>query len=237
MVGKIGGGKKRKASDSSRGKYDDGDGCYLKKKKKKHQHQHQQQTPLRQPSALSSSSNSQRVERPRSSSSSVSLMAKKLVIRMLIVIVILFFICWTPIFSVNTWRAFDPTSAQLLLSGAPISFIHLLSYTSACVNPIVYCFMNKRFRLGFLATFTCCAKARLPAVRAEMGEDEEGKTTRASLSSQQHHARSSRSDQENPPSTPKNNALTVGIDAPRTSVHTYRESSTYDHNRAQHFRC
>uniref|UniRef100_A0A670YAK7 Gastrin/cholecystokinin type B receptor n=1 Tax=Pseudonaja textilis TaxID=8673 RepID=A0A670YAK7_PSETE len=165
--------------DSSSGRYEDGDGCYLKKNKKQQQ---RQQLPLRQLSSLSSCSNSQKIERPRSSSSSANLMAKKLVIRMLIVIVILFFICWTPIFSVNTWRAFDSTSAQLLLSGAPISFIHLLSYTSACVNPIVYCFMNKRFRLGFLATFTCCTKPRLPAARAEVGEDEEGKTTRASLS-------------------------------------------------------
>ncbi|XP_070804903.1 cholecystokinin receptor type A [Pituophis catenifer annectens] len=169
--------RERKASESSRGRYDDGDGCYLKKNKKQ-----QQQIPLRQLSSISSCSNNQKVDRPRSSSSSANLMAKKLVIRMLIVIVILFFICWTPIFSVNTWRAFDSISAQLLLSGAPISFIHLLSYTSACVNPIVYCFMNKRFRLGFLATFACCPKPRPPAARAEMGEDEEGKTTRASFS-------------------------------------------------------
>ncbi len=57
---------------------------------------------------------------------------------------------------VNAWRAFDRRSADRLFSGAPISFIHLLSYTSACVNPIVYCFMNKRFRQGVLATFSCC---------------------------------------------------------------------------------
>ncbi|XP_063166209.1 cholecystokinin receptor type A [Candoia aspera] len=168
--------RERKTSVSSSSRYEDGDGYYLKKNKK------QQQIPLRQLSATSSCSNSQKIDRPRSSSSTANLMAKKLVIRMLIVIVILFFVCWTPIFSVNTWRAFDTTSAHLLLSGAPISFIHLLSYTSACVNPIVYCFMNKRFRMGFLATFTCCTKQHLPAVRAEMGEDEEGKTTRASLS-------------------------------------------------------
>uniref|UniRef100_A0A672QD14 Gastrin/cholecystokinin type B receptor n=1 Tax=Sinocyclocheilus grahami TaxID=75366 RepID=A0A672QD14_SINGR len=85
-----------------------------------------------------------------------NLMAKKRVIRMLLVIMGLFFLCWTPIFVVNAWRAFDRRSADRLLSGAPISFIHLLSYTSACVNPIVYCFMNKRFRQGVLATFSCC---------------------------------------------------------------------------------
>lgn len=130
---------------------------------------------------LSATSHS-KIDRVRSSSSSANLMAKKLVIRMLMVIVVLFFLCWTPIFSVNAWRAFDTTSADQHLSGAPISFIHLLSYTSACVNPIIYCFMNKRFRMGFLDTFTCCAKPKTPVTRGEVGDEEEGKTTGASLS-------------------------------------------------------
>ncbi|KAL8207568.1 UNVERIFIED_CONTAM: hypothetical protein K2H54_059041 [Gekko kuhli] len=163
--------RERKSSTSSN-RDEDGDGCYLQKSKKK-------KVPL-QP--LTANLSSSKIDRPRSSTSTANLLAKKLVIRMLIVIVILFFICWTPVFSVNTWRAFDPWSATLLLTGAPISFIHLLSYTSACVNPIIYCFMNKRFRMGFLATFTCCAKRKLPVARADMAEEEEGKTTGASLS-------------------------------------------------------
>lgn len=96
------------------------------------------------------------VGRVCSSSSTANLMAKKRVIRMLLVIVFLFFLCWTPVFVVNAWQAFDRRSAYRL-TGAPISFIHLLSYTSACVNPIIYCFMNKRFRQGMLSTFTCCS--------------------------------------------------------------------------------
>ncbi|XP_006138242.2 cholecystokinin receptor type A isoform X2 [Pelodiscus sinensis] len=163
--------RERKASTSSN-KYEDGDGCYMQKTKKK------RKMPLQQLSASSST----KVDRVRSTSSAANLMAKKLVIRMLMVIVILFFLCWTPIFSVNAWRAFDTASADQLLSGAPISFIHLLSYTSACVNPIIYCFMNKRFRMGFLATFSCCAKQKLPVTRGEVGDEEEGKTTGASLS-------------------------------------------------------
>ncbi|XP_008433706.1 cholecystokinin receptor type A isoform X2 [Poecilia reticulata] len=80
------------------------------------------------------------------------LVANKRVIHMLIIIVVLFFLCWTPIYVVNAWKAFDKTSANRL-TGAPISFIHLLSYTSSCVNPIVYCFMNKRFRRAILANY------------------------------------------------------------------------------------
>lgn len=118
-----------------------------------------------------------RVSSSNSSSSTANLMAKKRVIRMLLVIVFLFFLCWTPVFVVNAWQAFDRRSAYRL-TGAPISFIHLLSYTSACVNPIIYCFMHKRFRQGMLATFTCCkclkkggggSERRSPGIRMVRG--------------------------------------------------------------------
>lgn len=122
----------------------DSDGCYFQPSKKK-----------RSEPVMPSHPKS-KLRRVCSNSPTANLMAKKRVIRMLLVIVGLFFLCWTPVFVVNAWRAFDRRSADSLLSGAPISFIHLLSYTSACVNPIVYCFMNKRFRQGILSTFSCC---------------------------------------------------------------------------------
>ncbi|KPP71890.1 cholecystokinin receptor type A-like [Scleropages formosus] len=136
----------------------DGDGCYLQPLKKK-QLELQQSRQSSQQGERSSGSGRAKVGRVCSNSSAANLMAKKRVIRMLIVIVSLFFLCWTPIFTVNAWRAFHQRSADQLLSGAPISFIHLLSYTSACVNPIIYCFMNKRFRAGVFATFACCGRS------------------------------------------------------------------------------
>ncbi|XP_008285642.1 cholecystokinin receptor type A [Stegastes partitus] len=126
----------------------DSDGCYLQPSKKKSITVNAGNFP--------NSSSKPMMGRVCSSSSTSNLMAKKRVIRMLLVIVFLFFLCWTPVFVVNAWQAFDRRSAYRL-TGAPISFIHLLSYTSACVNPIIYCFMNKRFRQGMLATFTCCS--------------------------------------------------------------------------------
>ncbi|XP_038647378.1 cholecystokinin receptor type A [Scyliorhinus canicula] len=156
------------SSCGSDGRCEDGDGCYIQNIKRNRAVEMQRL----------SSSNSVKADRPRCNSSAANLMAKKRVIRMLIVIVIMFFICWTPIFCVNAWRAFDKSSADRLLSGTPISFIHLLSYTSACVNPIIYCFMNKRFRVAFLATFPCGAKQR-PRLR---GTEEERHTTTASIS-------------------------------------------------------
>lgn len=125
----------------------DSDGCYLQPSKKK--------SITVSTGSSDNSSSTRMVGRVCGSSSTANLMAKKRVIRMLLVIVFLFFLCWTPVFVVNAWQAFDRRSAYRL-TGAPISFIHLLSYTSACVNPIIYCFMNKRFRQGMLSTFTCC---------------------------------------------------------------------------------
>ncbi|XP_052055285.1 cholecystokinin receptor type A isoform X1 [Apodemus sylvaticus] len=154
-------------------RYEDSDGCYLQKSRPPRKLELQQ---------LSTSSSGGRVNRIRSSSSAANLIAKKRVIRMLMVIVVLFFLCWMPIFSANAWRAYDTASAEKHLSGTPISFILLLSYTSSCVNPIIYCFMNKRFRLGFMATFPCCPNPGPAGVRGEAGEEEDGRTIRASLS-------------------------------------------------------
>ncbi|XP_056350065.1 gastrin/cholecystokinin type B receptor [Oenanthe melanoleuca] len=119
---------------------DEGDGCYLQ---------------LSRPGAaleLRALGAAAQQDRARINSSGAQLAAKRRVIRMLVVIVAMFFLCWLPIFAANTWRAFAPRAAQRALSGTPIAFIHLLSYTSACANPLIYCFMNRRFRKAFGAT-------------------------------------------------------------------------------------
>uniref|UniRef100_A0A4W3GEW5 Gastrin/cholecystokinin type B receptor n=1 Tax=Callorhinchus milii TaxID=7868 RepID=A0A4W3GEW5_CALMI len=147
---------------------EDNDGCYIQAGKSGNAVEMSMLTPA----------GSAKLDRARSNASESKLVAKKRVIRMLIVIVVMFFICWMPIFSVNTWRAFDQLSAARRLSGAPISFIHLLSYTSACVNPIVYCFMNKRFRKALLGTCRGCLRP-FPLFKET---DEEAGVTGASLS-------------------------------------------------------
>lgn len=155
---------------------DDDDGCYVQVVKKP-------SSAVELPTLSASSSAAQaKTERARSNTSEAKLQAKKRVIRMLLVIVALFFICWMPLYFANTWRAFDLRSAIKALSGAPISFIHLLSYTSACVNPIIYCFMNMRFRKALISTFACCCRNRLcrhfPCCR-NAGEDAVTATTMA----------------------------------------------------------
>uniref|UniRef100_A0A8C4WNQ3 Gastrin/cholecystokinin type B receptor n=1 Tax=Eptatretus burgeri TaxID=7764 RepID=A0A8C4WNQ3_EPTBU len=94
--------------------------------------------------------------RARSTVSETNLLAKKRIIRMLATIVVTYFLCWTPLYSVNVWRVFDRRSAHCALSGTPILLIKLLCYTSSAVNPIIYCFMNRRFRNACFVTLRCC---------------------------------------------------------------------------------
>ncbi|XP_072040880.1 cholecystokinin receptor-like isoform X2 [Amphiura filiformis] len=86
--------------------------------------------------------------------------AKKRVVKMLIVIVILFFICWSPSWCLLMWSVYDEINAFTKISPVEIAFVKWMTYVSACVNPIVYCFMNKKFRQGFLEAFGCCGVKR-----------------------------------------------------------------------------
>ncbi|XP_036002909.1 cholecystokinin receptor type A [Fundulus heteroclitus] len=168
-------------------KPEDSDGCYLQASKKKSLQ-------------LKTSSPAEAGSKPAvgrvcgSNNSRKQLKSKKRVVRMLMVIVFLFFLCWTPLYVVNTCKAFYQHSANRL-TGAPISFIHLLSYISACVNPIIYCFMNKRFRTRMIATFACCGcfkmnyQSSVSSVRSTrsiiMSKGETGKPSAKAKSHQQ----------------------------------------------------
>ncbi|XP_071951459.1 cholecystokinin receptor-like [Antedon mediterranea] len=90
---------------------------------------------------------------PRNTSSNA---AKKRVVFMLIIIVALFFVCWTPSWVINIWYIHHPASATKRLDPLFISVMRLLTYVSSCTNPIVYCFLNKGFRQGFLEGFGFC---------------------------------------------------------------------------------
>ncbi|XP_054721960.1 gastrin/cholecystokinin type B receptor-like [Uloborus diversus] len=79
---------------------------------------------------------------------------KKRVTCMLLIVVLEFFICWTPIYVINTIASFDSNFVYEGVGYFNISFFHLLSYVSSCCNPITYCFMNRNFRREFLQTFT-----------------------------------------------------------------------------------
>lgn len=74
---------------------------------------------------------------------------------MLFVIVLEFFLCWTPLYVINTITLFDQNLVYKNLGYTAISFFQLLAYSSSCCNPITYCFMNSGFRKAFLNLFHC----------------------------------------------------------------------------------
>lgn len=87
-----------------------------------------------------------------------SLQNKKRVIQMLFVVVLEFFICWTPLYVINTVALFDQKLVYQTLGYTSISYFQLLAYSSSCCNPITYCFMNRGFRKACLNLFRCCKR-------------------------------------------------------------------------------
>ncbi|KAH7955091.1 hypothetical protein HPB49_024473 [Dermacentor silvarum] len=75
-----------------------------------------------------------------------SLATKQRIIRMLFVVVVEFFVCWTPLYVLNTVSLFRPEAVYYGLGYRGICFLQLLAYASSCCNPITYCFMNRTFR-------------------------------------------------------------------------------------------
>ncbi|CAG9803141.1 unnamed protein product [Chironomus riparius] len=91
----------------------------------------------------------------RRSNAEKSLLNKKRVIKMLFVVVLEFFLCWTPLYVINTIALFDPIIIYQNLGYTAISFFQLLAYSSSCCNPITYCFMSTGFRKAFVNLFRC----------------------------------------------------------------------------------
>jgi len=86
------------------------------------------------------------------------LKTKRRVLKMLIVVMLEFFICWTPLYVVNTVSFFAPGAVYQGLGYTAISMFQLLSHSSCCCNPITYCFMSSSFRRAFVKAFGCVKK-------------------------------------------------------------------------------
>lgn len=96
---------------------------------------------------------------------------KKKVTCMLFTVVLEFFICWTPIYVINTISSFKPGLIYEDVGYFTISFFHLLSYVSSCCNPITYCFMNRNFRREFFQTFTRICLFRDSSLKRAFGSN------------------------------------------------------------------
>ncbi|XP_064483100.1 cholecystokinin receptor type A-like [Ornithodoros turicata] len=117
---------------------------------------------LSQDTIVSPTAPTQQIIRAHHRDQAGCLARKQRVIQMLFVVVVEFFVCWTPLYVVNTWSLFDPDSVYWGLGYQGISLLQLLAYASSCCNPITYCFMNRTFRRSFLQLFACPARHVAP---------------------------------------------------------------------------
>ncbi|XP_068081274.1 cholecystokinin receptor-like [Anabrus simplex] len=114
----------------------------------------------------------------RRSNAEKSLSNKRRVIKMLCAVVLEFFVCWTPLYIINTIALFKPEMIYHGLGYTGITFFQLLAYTSSCCNPITYCFMNTSFRKSFLTLFRCRRRFRTTNL-SDVSASECGITTRS----------------------------------------------------------
>ncbi|XP_055522386.1 uncharacterized protein LOC129716576 [Wyeomyia smithii] len=123
-----------------------------------------------------------RIKNPalRKSNMEKSLMNKKRIIKMLFVVVLEFFICWTPLYVINTMALFWPSTVYHNLGYTAISFFQLLAYSSSCCNPITYCFMSSGFRKAFLSLFRCFRLRSGDGAGAGLGRGMTGRNRRSS---------------------------------------------------------
>ncbi|XP_022096858.1 G-protein coupled receptor 54-like [Acanthaster planci] len=81
---------------------------------------------------------------------------KRRVTRMVLVVVLVFAVCWLPIYIINLWMRLDPnfpkTDATYIFKMAA----HTLSYANSSANPFVYAFMGENYRRCFKKAFPIC---------------------------------------------------------------------------------
>uniref|UniRef100_A0A182R0G3 G-protein coupled receptors family 1 profile domain-containing protein n=1 Tax=Anopheles farauti TaxID=69004 RepID=A0A182R0G3_9DIPT len=95
-------------------------------------------------------------------------------IKMMVTVVIVFTICWLPF---NFLMIMKLPSSWDLLPYFWFAF-HWLAMSHSCYNPIIYCYMNARFRSGFilvlhgvpgLQQICCCIRHTPPAIARNVG--------------------------------------------------------------------
>ncbi|XP_040171392.1 neuropeptide SIFamide receptor-like [Anopheles arabiensis] len=89
--------------------------------------------------------------------------SKVKVIKMVFVVIITFAISWLPLYAIFCFVKFagdlvyDETVQSFILNILPVA--QWLGASNSCINPILYAFMNRKFRAGFKKLFHSCCTA------------------------------------------------------------------------------
>ncbi|XP_030767663.1 tachykinin-like peptides receptor 99D [Sitophilus oryzae] len=90
--------------------------------------------------------------------------SKRRVVKMMMVVVIIFAVCWLPYQLYFIVISYFPDITQSEYIQETFLAIYWLAMSNSMYNPIIYCWMNARFRRGFKQFFSC-----LPFVHVSPG--------------------------------------------------------------------
>lgn len=91
---------------------------------------------------------------------------------MMMTVVIIYGVCWLPLHTITLLGEYKASIYQFKYIQVLWNLCHWLAMSNSCYNPLVYCWMNVRFRAAFARLFKCCpcvsnTGAMLEAARLE----------------------------------------------------------------------
>ena len=108
---------------------------------------------------------------------------KKKVIKMLVIVMLAYVLCWSPIMVLNAVVELKPDVLQssVIMVTYLKNYFQCLSLVSCCINPVIYTFMNRKFREKF-ANYLLCKRNKVhPVVTKPDKTAPQGETHRTSL--------------------------------------------------------
>uniref|UniRef100_A0A1A9WB26 G-protein coupled receptors family 1 profile domain-containing protein n=1 Tax=Glossina brevipalpis TaxID=37001 RepID=A0A1A9WB26_9MUSC len=90
--------------------------------------------------------------------------SKRRIVKMMMVVVLIFAVCWLPFHAYFLLTSCYPTITETPFIQEIYLFIYWLAMSNSMYNPIIYCWMNSRFRFGFKMFFRWCPFMRIGPV-------------------------------------------------------------------------
>ncbi|XP_045447006.1 tachykinin-like peptides receptor 99D [Melitaea cinxia] len=82
--------------------------------------------------------------------------SKRRVVKMMMVVVVIFAVCWLPFHVYFLITSYYPEVVNYRYIQEIYLGIYWLAMSNSMYNPIIYCWMNSKFRRGFKQFFWCC---------------------------------------------------------------------------------